>query len=83
MKTSGIVRQIDSLGRLVLPIEMRHRMDLETGAKVEMIFDNNTVILKKYQETCIFCDSTKDLISFGEKKVCKECAKKLREETIE
>lgn len=83
MKTSGIVRQIDSLGRLVLPIEMRQRMGLETGAGVEMFFDNNTVILKKYQETCIFCNSAEDLISFGEKKVCKKCAKKLREEADE
>ena len=80
MKASGIVRKIDDLGRIVLPIEMRNRLDLAAGDGVEIFFEDDCVVLKKFQDTCLFCGSTDDIIEFGEKKVCTACVAELERE---
>lgn len=77
MKTTGIVRQIDSLGRIVLPIEMRNRLDLTPRSEVEIFFENNSIVLRKYQPSCIFCGSGEKLVEFDGKRVCHKCIDKL------
>ncbi len=78
MKNSGYVRQVDSLGRLVLPIDLRKALGVQSGDSVEIFLDgdNKRVILQKYNlpiPTCIFCGSQKDVISFKNQNVCKAC----------
>ncbi len=73
MKTSGIVRKIDELGRIVLPIEMRNRLEMGPGVGVEIFFENDAITLRKYEPTCTFCGSAKDVTEFKGKKVCKSC----------
>lgn len=73
MKTSGIVRKIDELGRIVLPREMRARLELDPGVGVEIFFENDAITLKKYQETCVICGENSDLVDFKNKKVCRHC----------
>jgi len=74
MKSIGIVRKVDELGRVVLPIELRTRFGLTEKDPVEIYVDGNSIILRKYEPNCIFCVSTKKLINFNNKTVCKECA---------
>ena len=57
MKTTGIVRQMDSLGRIVLPIELRRTLDIAQKDSLEIYVEGNQIILKKYEPTCIFCCS--------------------------
>ena len=78
MKSQGIVRQIDVLGRIVLPKEMRKRLDLEAGDGVEMIAEHDKIVIKKYSPSCIFCGGNDDLSEFGEKKICKKCLEGLK-----
>jgi transcriptional pleiotropic regulator of transition state genes len=79
MKSTGIVRRIDSLGRIVLPIELRRIMDLDIKDPVEIFVDEEHIILKKYQPTCIFCNSGDDVITYKEKKICRVCLNELLE----
>jgi len=79
MKSLGIVRKIDELGRLVLPIETRRALGLAAGEGVEIFVDADRVILKKYEPSCIFCGDADDVIVFEGKKVCSNCIAKLAE----
>ncbi len=73
MKSTGIVRKVDDLGRVVLPIELRRTLDINERDSLEIFVDGNQVILKKYEPACIFCNSADDVITFKGKNVCKHC----------
>ena len=77
MKSTGIVRKVDELGRIVLPAELRTIMDINPRDSLEIYTKDNQIILKKYAPTCIFCDSLDDLSFFKGKNVCRECRKEL------
>lgn len=79
MKSTGIVRKVDELGRIVLPIEMRRTLNIEEKDSLEIYVDGDNVILRKYQATCIFCESTKNLRTFNGKNLCPDCIQKLKE----
>ncbi len=78
MKATGIVRKVDELGRIVLPIEMRRTLDIAEKDALEIYVEGSSVILKKYKPTCIFCDNTKDITVFRGKNICPRCQKELR-----
>ena len=79
MKSTGIVRKVDELGRIVLPIEMRRTLDIEEKDALEIYGEGSSVILKKYKPSCIFCDTTKDIVVFKGKNICPKCLKELKE----
>ena len=79
MKSSGIVRRIDDLGRIVLPIELRRTLDIGERETMEIFVEGSSVVLKKYRPTCIFCDSSRDIAIFRGKNLCPKCLKELVE----
>ena len=78
MKATGIVRKVDELGRIVLPIEMRRTLDIAEKDAFEIYVEGSSVILKKYKPSCIFCDSSKDITVFRGKNICPKCLKELK-----
>ena len=80
MKSIGIVRKIDELGRIVLPIELRNKMDINTKDSVEIFVDNDKIILKKYQPCCVFCGNA-DNTMFKGKLVCRDCIEEMTRES--
>lgn len=78
MRSLGMVRRIDELGRIVLPIEIRRMMELNPGEGVEIFSEKNRVILQKYSPACIFCGEADDIISYKDKKICRKCYEELR-----
>ncbi len=78
MKTTGIVRQMDSLGRIVLPIELRRTLEIAQKDYLEIYVEGDKIILKKYEPTCIFCENSKDIVSFKGKNVCPNCLAELK-----
>ena len=78
MKSTGIVRKVDELGRIVLPIEMRRTLDIEEKDALEIYVDGESIILRKYQPTCIFYDNAKGVVSFKGKNVCPDCLARLK-----
>ena len=74
MKSTGIVRKVDELGRIVLPIELRRTMNIEVKDALEIYVDGDQIVLKKYEPSCIFCGNAKDIIHYKGKNVCSACA---------
>ena len=77
MKSTGIVRKVDELGRIVLPIELRRNLDIAERDSLEIFVEDDTILLKKYQPSCIFCNGNKNIITFRGKNVCASCASSL------
>jgi len=75
MKTTGIVRKIDQLGRVVIPIELRRTLGIDEKDSLEFFVDGNKIILRKYEPDCIFCSNTNDIMVFRGKRVCKICVR--------
>ena len=73
MKATGIVRKVDELGRIVLPIELRRTLGIEIRDPLEIYVNEDTVLLKKYAPACILCGETDDLIEYRGKKICRKC----------
>ncbi|MCD7844285.1 MAG: AbrB/MazE/SpoVT family DNA-binding domain-containing protein [Oscillospiraceae bacterium] len=73
MKATGIVRKVDELGRIVLPIELRRTLDIAEKDALEIFVSDDTIVLKKHQASCVFCSSTKSIISYKGKNVCQTC----------
>ena len=78
MKSTGIVRKVDELGRVVLPIELRRTLDIAERDSLEIYVDENTIILKKYEPACIFCGNAKDIVSYKGKNICPDCRAELK-----
>lgn len=64
MKSTGIVRKVDELGRIVLPIELRRTLDISEKDTLEIYVEGSAIVLRKYRPSCIFCDSTRDVFQF-------------------
>ena len=77
MKSTGIVRKIDDLGRLVIPKELRKTMNINKKDPMEIFVDGDRIILNKYEPACIFCGSMDDNIEYEGRIVCKECIEEM------
>lgn len=77
MKSLGIVRKVDELGRIVLPVELRRKFGIEERDSLEIYTDNDSIILRKYEPSCIFCGSSEKIFDFGGKTICTSCAEKI------
>ncbi len=78
MKSTGIVRKVDELGRIVLPIELRRTFDLNEKDAIEIYTDDDTIILKKFQRTCVFCNSPEDITDYKGKSICSACLAEIK-----
>jgi transcriptional pleiotropic regulator of transition state genes len=77
MKSTGIVRKVDELGRIVLPIELRRTLDIAERDPLEIYVDGTSIILRKHESSCVFCGSGKDVTEFKEKNICAACLREL------
>ena len=79
MKSTGIVRRVDELGRIVLPIELRRTLNIAEKDSLEIYVDGSSIMLKKYQPACIFCGNARDVSGYKGKNVCQNCRRDLGE----
>lgn len=75
MKSTGIVRKIDDLGRVVLPIELRRVLDLDKDSSLEIYVENDSIVLRKYQPACIFCGEATGVQNYKGRNICTACRK--------
>ncbi|MBE6631170.1 MAG: AbrB/MazE/SpoVT family DNA-binding domain-containing protein [Ruminococcaceae bacterium] len=73
MQNLGIVRKIDELGRIVIPIEIRNSLDIKTRDSMEILVEEDKIILKKYEPRCIFCGSREKTFIYKGKLICERC----------
>lgn len=78
MKSTGIIRKVDDLGRIVLPIELRRTLDIAERDELEIFMENDRIVLQKYEPACIFCGSFRNITAFNRKNICSDCVEKLR-----
>jgi len=77
MKSTGIIRKVDELGRVVIPIEIRHQFNIAEKDPIEIYVDGSSIVLKKYEPNCIFCGNTENLMNYNDKLICEDCSKKI------
>lgn len=82
MKSLGIVRKVDELGRIVMPIETRKRLGIGPKDPVEIFVEKDRVIMKKYEPACIFCGDADNVILYKEKRICKACIAELKKSEV-
>lgn len=78
MRATGIVRKIDELGRIVLPIELRRTLDIMEHDAFEIFVDGESVVLRKYEPACTFCGSDVNVVDYRGKKVCQSCIREMK-----
>lgn len=78
MRATGILRKVDSLGRITLPMELRRTLDISEHDRLEIYLDEDRVILRKNEESCIFCGSNVQLLEYQDKYICRECIQALK-----
>lgn len=80
MKKTGMVRKIDDLGRIVIPIEIRNTLGIENRDALEIFVEDDKIILGKYSPSCIFCGGAQDVVYFRGKLICRKCAELVKNE---
>ena len=78
MKSTGIVRKMDDLGRVVIPIELRRTLEIAEKDPLEIYVDGNMIILKKNEPACIFCGDAKDVVTYKGRNICANCLKEMQ-----
>ena len=78
MKATGMVRKVDELGRIVLPIEMRRTLNIEEKDSIEIYVEGDSIILRKKQDSCVFCGDVHSLILYKDRTVCSNCLANLK-----
>ena len=78
MKSTGIVRKVDELGRVVIPIEIRNQFGISEKDPIEIYVDGSSIILKKYEKSCFFCGNTKKLVEYKNKLICSKCLEQIK-----
>ena len=79
MKATGIVRKVDELGRIVLPMELRRTLSIKKEDPIEIFVDGSSIILRKYEPACIFCGSASDVVNIRGKNICRSCVEEMKE----
>lgn len=80
MKSTGMVRKIDELGRVVIPIEIRNTLNIESRDPLEIFVEGDRIILTKFSPSCLFCDSTDKVVFFNGKRICHDCLAQLKKQ---
>lgn len=78
MKSTGIHRKVDELGRIVIPMELRNKLNIDFRDSLEIFVEGSSIILKKVETNCVLCGSTKKLVDFNDKQICSKCLEKLK-----
>lgn len=82
MKSTGMVRKLDELGRIVIPIELRRTMGIEIKDSLEIFVDGDQIVLKKYHPACVFCGDARDVILFKGRLVCVKCQEEIKQKGV-
>lgn len=77
MKSTGITRPVDALGRVVIPMEIRENLGINPKDLLDISVQGNQIVLTKHGNSCVFCENSEELVNFKDKKICRSCLEKL------
>ena len=78
MKSTGVTRQLDSLGRIVLPVELRRTLEIGPKDTLEIMVEGNSIVLRKYEADCHFCGGKTGLTAYKDTLICRRCLKEIK-----
>lgn len=78
LKSTGVVRKLDQLGRIVLPKELGTVLNLKEKDALEIYVDGEQIILKKYEPACVFCGDAREVVNYRGKNICKKCLEEMK-----
>ncbi len=78
MKANGIVRNIDELGRIVIPKELRNKMDMHEGSEVEIFAEDGKICMRRFYKGCHFCEKNDPTYEFKGKQICFSCLEEIK-----
>lgn len=78
MKSTGIIRRVDELGRVVIPIELRNKFGIAEKDPIEIFVDGSNIVLKKFEPNCIFCGNSRKLSEYKDKLICQKCLQQIK-----
>ncbi len=78
MKSTGIIRDVDRMGRVVIPKEIRSQLKIESEDSLEIFMDGDSIVLKKYKPACFFCDTLDEIVNYKGYNVCINCIENLK-----
>jgi len=82
MKSTGVIRKLDELGRIVIPIELRRTLNLNEKDPLEIFVDGHNIILRKYEPACIFCGNAKEVANYKGKNLCTSCLMEISNQVL-
>lgn len=82
MKSTGVVRKVDELGRVVIPIELRKTLGIGEKDSMEIYVDGDKIILRKYEPGCIFCGNAQNVVNYMGKSVCRNCLERMAAKAV-
>ena len=77
MKATGILRKIDGLGRIVIPMEIRNKLNIAQNDPLEIHVEGNSIVVRKYEPDCAFCGNSKNVVEYKGKNICEKCVKEI------
>ncbi len=83
MKSTGMIRRVDELGRIVIPKEIRGKLEINEKDPIEIYVDGHSIVLKKFEENCVFCGSSRNLVKYKNKVICGKCLENLKNQKTE
>jgi len=78
LKSTGIVRKVDELGRVVIPIELRRTLRIKEKDPLEIYVDEGNIVLRKYEPACVFCGNSENTTTFRDRPICLDCLNELK-----
>lgn len=78
MKATGVIRNIDGLGRIVIPMEIRNKLEISEKDPLEIHVEGSTIMVKKFEPDCVFCGSSKNIVNYKGKNVCEKCLNEMK-----
>lgn len=79
MNATGVLRKIDGLGRIVIPMEIRNKLDISQNDPLEIHVEGSQIVIKRYEPDCTFCGSSKNVVEYKGKNICDKCLNELKE----
>lgn len=77
MKKEYSIRTIDSVGRIVIPMDLRKALEIKEWDELRIFRDHDRIVMEKNKPVCIFCGSGKDLVTFKDRNVCQKCKREI------
>lgn len=74
MHDTGIVRRVDDLGRIVIPMELRRTLGIKVKDPMAIYVEGDRIILQKHRDACAICGETEnDMVDVKDRPICTEC----------